>query len=664
MALKKTFSLLGVCCAVASGSGALAEDPCQTQLSDVAAKLACLEKEHPRLFLGAQGFDILKRNSQTSVGKAIAGRVINDASLLLAQPPLERVFDASSRRILTVSREAQFRINNLAVAYELTEDARYASRAIKELLALSEFPDWNPKHFLDTAEMTLAVSLGYDWLYERMTPEQRKTVLTAIVEKGLKPSMEVKGGWVDGPANWTAVCHAGSIAGALAVHESEPKLAAAIIQRAIVNFPKYLKEAYGSNGAYPEGVGYWGYGTEFTVIALALLNAAFESDFGLSSCAEGFKRTGDFVAHANGPSGLSFSYADVGSNTHPQKGRLYFSSSIANTWLSVRYQRPEWYSCSERDAELRIAAGKKDVLPRDVQGIRFFPLNLLFMPERMPPETLENPRKDLSYFSGNDGFTSVSMHRSDWSSQAIYIGIKGGSPSGPHCHMDAGSFVLDADGVRWAEDLGLVDYSRFEKLGIKIWDASQNGQRWEVFRYGQKSHNILTIDGQQQKAEAMARTVKFNGEPGSQSSVIDLSTIYEGQAKSVTRSVQLLPSKQLVISDRLTGLKPGAVVRWQICTRAKVEILPGGKVRLERDGEALELEAFKPASGAWKAVESSKLMKDYDSLPWCTDDKETTMLQLVSAAPANGALDIQISILPGSVDPKERKPAAEIPAIP
>ena len=32
--------------------------------------------------------------------------------------------------------------------------------------------------------------------------------------------------------------------------------------------------------------------------------------------------------------------------------------------------------------------------------------------------------------------------------------------------MDAGSFVLDADGVRWAHDLGAENYNRIESLGM------------------------------------------------------------------------------------------------------------------------------------------------------------------------------------------------------
>ena len=58
-------------------------------------------------------------------------------------------------------------------------------------MAAAAFEDWHPPHFLDTAEMTNAVAIGYDWLYDVLTPEQRATLKTAIIEKGLKPGLKV-----------------------------------------------------------------------------------------------------------------------------------------------------------------------------------------------------------------------------------------------------------------------------------------------------------------------------------------------------------------------------------------------------------------------------------------------------------------------------------------
>lgn len=39
---------------------------------------------------------------------------------------------------------------------------------------------------------------------------------------------------------------------------------------------------YGPDGGYPEGFGYWGYGTSFQVMLIAALESAFGTDNGLS----------------------------------------------------------------------------------------------------------------------------------------------------------------------------------------------------------------------------------------------------------------------------------------------------------------------------------------------------------------------------------------------
>ena len=96
------------------------------------------------------------------------------------------------------------------------------------MLTAAAFPDWNPAHFLDTAEMTNALAVGYDWLFDFLSVEDRATIRKAIVDKGLKPGMAVyanKGWWTTATHNWSQVCNGGMTAGALAIADEEPELA-------------------------------------------------------------------------------------------------------------------------------------------------------------------------------------------------------------------------------------------------------------------------------------------------------------------------------------------------------------------------------------------------------------------------------------------------------
>src|SRR5690606_7342897 len=96
----------------------------------------------------------------------------------------------------------------------------------------------------------------------------REIISTAILEKGIKPSMNEKHNrFLKVDNNWNQVCNAGMLFGAIAIYEKNPALAGEIIQRSINSVKLAMKE-YGPDGAYPEGYGYWSYGTSFNVMLI------------------------------------------------------------------------------------------------------------------------------------------------------------------------------------------------------------------------------------------------------------------------------------------------------------------------------------------------------------------------------------------------------------
>jgi len=87
-------------------------------------------------------------------------RIREQTEALLAAPLLERVLEG--RRLLAVSRECLNRIALLDFGWRLSGDDRLVARVVREVLAVCGFHDWNPSHFLDTAEMSLAVAWALD----------------------------------------------------------------------------------------------------------------------------------------------------------------------------------------------------------------------------------------------------------------------------------------------------------------------------------------------------------------------------------------------------------------------------------------------------------------------------------------------------------------------
>jgi len=143
--------------------------------------------DHPRLLLKAgEEVRIAEMTGRDASMMRVHNAIVSECDKMLDLPPVERV--VKGRRLLHTSREALRRIFWLSYSYRMTGKEAYADRAIDEMLAVSAFTDWNPSHFLDVGEMVMAVAIGYDWLYDRMTEAQRHAVSQAILEKGFVPA--------------------------------------------------------------------------------------------------------------------------------------------------------------------------------------------------------------------------------------------------------------------------------------------------------------------------------------------------------------------------------------------------------------------------------------------------------------------------------------------
>ncbi len=66
----------------------------------------------------------------------------------------------------------------------------------------------------------MAVSIGYDWLYPKLSDKSRTIIPEAIITKGLIQSLDPKyNTWLKVVYNWNHACNAGMTYGALAVAE-------------------------------------------------------------------------------------------------------------------------------------------------------------------------------------------------------------------------------------------------------------------------------------------------------------------------------------------------------------------------------------------------------------------------------------------------------------
>ena len=312
---------------------------------------------------------------------------------------------------------------------EYPANLRPAASTKPNLLAVCGFLNWNTSHFLDTAEMSHGVGVGYDWFYDYLEADSREVIRTALIERGLKRGISAyfqrKQWWINIDHNWNQVCNGGLIIGALAVAETDPEYARQILPAAIGFLPTAIKE-YGPDGAWPEGVGYWGYATSYTAYALAALKSALGTDFGLSNI-EGFSQAGWFPMQMAGPTGYYFNFADAGSAPGRQR------NLPSMFWLGRRFNNPVFSDFERKQAERNPGN----------------PLDIIWY----VPQGKESPAPPLDrHFRGP---VEVVLMRSAWNDpDALFVGVKAGYNRVNHGHLDVGSFIMEADGVRWACDLG------------------------------------------------------------------------------------------------------------------------------------------------------------------------------------------------------------------
>ncbi len=121
-----------------------------------------LQKSQPRLVLNAKIEKNLKNKLKTDpVIQNMYQAIQLNAAEVQQRPLLER--RKVGRRLLGVSREMLWRVNMLGMVYRMEKDPEILDRINEEVIAVCNFSDWNPSHFLDVAEMSMAVALALDW---------------------------------------------------------------------------------------------------------------------------------------------------------------------------------------------------------------------------------------------------------------------------------------------------------------------------------------------------------------------------------------------------------------------------------------------------------------------------------------------------------------------
>lgn len=510
--------------------------------------------KHPRLLVTEEKFaDIAAKKESDPFIKSAWESERRAAEEYLDAPVTEyEIYDGI--RLLERCRAVLARVRTLAMVYRVTGEEKYAKRAWIEMEAAAGYPDWNPYHFLDVGEMCAALAIGYDWLYQWMTPSQRQIIRDAIIEKGMQPVMrcyldlprKFSFDWCNGQPidNWTFVCNGGVAMAALAVgdegSEEDEKICGEVISYSLLNMERAFW-LFSEDGAWREGLTYWEYATIYFAQHLASLETALGSDFGRFR-EPGLSKSADFVAGMNGSAEI-FNFSDCG------KLRSNWPSQML--WFAKKLNRPEIGQKRIREVLADRAHLITDLIWYDEEFFRH-------SESQMP----------LDYYSKT--IETLTM-RSSWEEDAIFVGFHGGYNRETHAHLDAGSFVLDALGERFIMDPGPDNYN----LG----NTHPKGI-FACYRYRAEGHNTLVIapDAEyDQPKDGNAYMIRFENAADEAVAVCNMTDAYRDKAKRVCRTMALTEGRsKVVLTDEIQLLNP-AEIYWFAHTDADISLAEDGK---------------------------------------------------------------------------------------
>ncbi|HEX3730795.1 MAG TPA: heparinase II/III family protein [Opitutaceae bacterium] len=603
--------------------------------------LAHLRPGHPRLLFTDEQLAAALAAAKTDPIRAdLHGHIIATAESILPTPSLR---PNNGTTLQEQQRYAVYHILTCAMAYRLTGDARFAARVKRDLLTLCSFRDWEAPDDLALGENSFAVALGYDWIYSQLGAGERAAIRDALVQKSLNladDSYRREAGWTLRTSNHNEVCNGGIISAALVVADEEPELVRRVLAGARASLLHTLS-GYAPEGAWPEGPGYWTYGTTYAAIAFAELEGALGTDLGLSQ-APGFAHTIDYYEAVQGPFERPFNFSD--STDDPQ-------NSPVRAWLAQRYQAPFALRHTRELLAGQLRSERVISFDRAIQGQvtnRFFALHAVWFPREIAG-AVTAPPLDAHYA----GVADVAVFRGAWHDpRALFVGFKGGAASMSHSHLDEGSFVLDADGQRWAADLG--GDTREGTYTLPGYSDTR-GRRWTYFRTNNLSHNTVTPGEALQRRNVAAPILTFGSRPKRAFAIVDLTPVYPKEAASLRRGIALLDRARALVQDEYRPIRPDTPLHWAMITPAHASISADGRsVRLAQGGRSLRLDILSPAAARWYAEPASP--------PGAQERQNEGFTRLsTEAAPADGADSVRLVVLLTPVG--EKWPALPAPKI-
>ena len=589
---------------------------------------------HPRLLLKAGEEALIQSliNTSPEQNKSHAYIIETANSFLLTAP----IVKPTGTRILSESHDAIEQIFYLSYAYRMTGLTQYLTKAEAVINDVCNWNSWNT-YSLDTSEMTFAVAIGYDWLYGGLSEATKQKAREKILNYGFL-TQKTAAFW-NYTSNWNQVCIGALACSALAIYgDGTTQMnteAAFVLNNILVKNPNSMN-TYG-DGNYPEGPMYWSYGTTYEVLMLSALEGVYGKNHeGINRliASPGFLESAEFMQYVTGPTSLYFNYSDSTAKRIPLPATL---------WMAEKANKP---SLLTEEKKLMENGSYSEYF----ENRRFLPLALIYG-KNISLDNLPDPQAKLWRGYGEQ---PVAMVRTAWQgSTGKYMGVKGGTPTYSHAHMDGGFFVYDSQGIRWGMDFGKYDYDAQGTVNDN--DFSQTSQRWDIFRVSNLSQNTISIkkasetSWQHHKVDGNATIDEIYDTTAKRGAKVNMKSLLglNNELLASNRSVYLVDESYLEIKDYLSNGAEPINLYWNMVTKSIVETVSPSKLRLTQGGKTviLEIVSSNPAVTFTLATNRSTDPVFYN--PAATADTKnpgTVMIGFEASIPANNEVTFTVTI--------------------
>ena len=577
---------------------AVKKDALITEISNANKSLS-----HPFVLADEAAFDLVRTESSTvntnEYTKALYDYVISNADGLLysgVYPVMPYVLDEEDS-ILPISREVINRMVILGYAWQLTGDEKYAARAWAELENVCSYDDWCTSHFLATAEMALAVSVGYDWFYDYLNDSQKALLAEKTWEYAITPALESNHWFTWSKNNWNSICYSGIGIACMTFSDYDSEKAAEFLAMCYKNMPIAF-ENFTPDGVYAEGPGYCQSGMNSIVFFIATSRNYFGTDFGMSEI-DGFRQLGSFPVYITTPAGM-FNFGDNKSEKCYTPVLHWYAREYGSSLLSV-------YQMSDMPGEFTV--NSSEYTERNGDG-RDNALSSLWFNREYENADFSNEPLSL-YLESDVGQPLVLMRSAYLDENATFAGIKGGYNFTNHGDLDIGTFVFDSMGERWAEELGPGSYDApgyFTNLPA--------GGRWKNYCKRAEGQNTLVINPNvtldDQYVLAQADFTSFEATEDGGCAVLDMTDAYRmnGCIKA-ERGFELYNNRtSLKITDNVKCLV-NSDIYWFMHTKADIAVSEDGKTAiLTINGK--QMKASLLADGEFSVMPATALKGEYE----------------------------------------------------